>query len=205
MDAKNKVSLSKLMAKILRHKAKKLGIEMDSEGYIFIDDLLQLACFKQLRPTKDDIHEAVANSDKQRFALTADGLKVRANQGHSIAGVIDEQSLLEKLTAERVAELTSGTGLVYHGTYRKNIDIIIAEGLCRMARTHIHFATAYDGSAISGMRRNCEVVVAVDVVKAMEEGGLFFFRSDNGVILCAGEGERGIIVPEFFRTIIHLK
>jgi 2'-phosphotransferase len=72
-------------------------------------------------------------------------------------------------------------------------------------RTHIHFATAYDGSAISGMRRNCEVVVEVDLIKAMQDGSLVFFRSDNGVILCAGEGERGIIVPDFFITIIHLK
>ena len=205
MDAKNKVPLSKLMAKILRHKAMDYGISMDSEGYVFIDDLLQLACFKQFRTTKEDIHEAVANSDKQRFALTSDGLKVRANQGHSIDGVIDEHALLEELTAARVAELTSGTGLVYHGTYLKALGFIEEEGLCRMARTHIHFATAYDGSSISGMRRNCEVVVAVDVVKAMEEGGLVFFRSDNGVILCTGEGERGIISPEFFRTIIHLK
>jgi len=39
--------------------------------------------------TVEEVKKAVADSDKQRFALEerADGLYIRANQGHSIPGV----------------------------------------------------------------------------------------------------------------------
>jgi len=201
------------MSRILRHRALECGLSMDKDGYVSVNELLSLRDFRRLSASETNIREIVETCSKQRFSLkdsdsTEDGksiLKIRANQGHSIADVIDDHSLLEELSLERLMELTSGTGKIYHGTFSKALPSIERHGLCKMGRNHIHFATAYDGSAISGMRRNCEVIIAVDVVKAMEEGCLFFFRSDNGVILCAGEGERGIIVPEFFRTIIHLK
>jgi len=40
-----------------------------------------------------------------------------------------------------------------HGTYRKNLDLILQSGLKRMARLHIHFSSGLplDGGVISGM------------------------------------------------------
>jgi 2'-phosphotransferase len=52
-----------------------------------------------------------------------------------------------------------------------------------MNRTHIHFASK--PGAISGFRKSSEVLVHVDMKKAMEDG-LEFFMSENNVILCVG-------------------
>lgn len=49
------------------------------------------------------------------------------------------------------------------------------------------------------MRASAQVLVYIDMEKAMR-GGLKFFQSENGVILCAGN-EKGFIPPEFFKEV----
>lgn len=51
------------------------------------------------------------------------------------------------------------------------------------------------------MRASAQVMVYVDMEKAMK-GGLRFFQSENGVILCAGN-EKGFIPPEYFKEVEH--
>lgn len=201
---KKKIETSKALSKILRHQAGNMGVSMDASGRVLLSDLLKLPDFRSV--TVEDIILIVESCDKQRFSLSQQeetgSLMIRANQGHTLTG-LEVDKFLESLSIERVMEITNGTGQVYHGTYNDVLPIIQSEGLCRMDRNHVHFATAYDGSVLSGMRKTCEVVVAVDVVNAMEEG-LVFYRSANGVILCAGSGERGIIAPKFFSEVIKL-
>mmetsp|Transcript_27431 Transcript_27431/g.20576 ORF Transcript_27431/g.20576 Transcript_27431/m.20576 type:complete len:114 (+) Transcript_27431:380-721(+) len=79
-------------------------------------------------------------------------------------------------------------------------------GLNRMARNHIHFAIGRPGKkgVISGMRASCEVVVEVNMPKAIN-AGFPFYLSKNKVILCAGEKESGALPPEFFRSVVDIK
>jgi RNA:NAD 2'-phosphotransferase (TPT1/KptA family) len=48
---------------------------------------------------------------------------------------------------------------------------------------------------ISGMRGSCEVVVDINMVKAIKEGQVPFFISQNQVILTPGVGEQGFLPP----------
>jgi 2'-phosphotransferase len=52
---------------------------------------------------------------------------------------------------------------------------------------------------ISGMRGSCEVVVEINLVKAMREGHLPFFISENKVVLTPGIGDKGYLPPKYFR------
>ena len=60
-------------------------ILLHSGGYVNVDDFLSHSLFRQY--TLDDIKEAVANSDKQRFTLrkcpSSEQFQICANQGHS--------------------------------------------------------------------------------------------------------------------------
>ena len=67
-----------------------------------------------------------------------------------------------------------------------------------MSRNHIHFAKSKHVS--SGIRKNAEVYIYVDVNKAIE-GGIKFYESDNGVILSPGIGKDGIIPIEYFSKV----
>ena len=85
---------------------------------------------------------------------------------------------LTKATAPEVA---------VHGTYLRCLETILTEGLSRMGRHHVHLARGLLGEngVVSGMRRNTEVYVWVNVHAAMDSG-IRFFESENGVILCEG-------------------
>lgn len=72
-----------------------------------------------------------------------------------------------------------------------------------MARTAIHFAIGLPNNkgVISGMRASCEIVIEINMPKAMYgEHKLPFYISDNSVILCEGLKD-GSLPPEYFRTV----
>lgn len=62
-----------------------------------------------------------------------------------------------------------------------------------------------DGKVISGMRRDAQVLIYIDLKKAMQ-AGCPFWRSENGVILSEGVAteERGNLVPlEVFDVVVE--
>ncbi|MEQ2306394.1 tRNA 2'-phosphotransferase 1 [Ameca splendens] len=80
------VSLSKSMSFVLRHGSTQMGLQMATDGFLFVEDLLAHPQFHLY--TLEDIERVVATNDKQRFKLRShpeDGrLQIRANQGHSV-------------------------------------------------------------------------------------------------------------------------
>uniref|UniRef100_A0A3B4ZQG0 tRNA phosphotransferase 1 n=1 Tax=Stegastes partitus TaxID=144197 RepID=A0A3B4ZQG0_9TELE len=56
-----------------------------------------------------------------------------------------------------------------HGSYLRNWSAIQQQGLSRMKRTHIHLASGLPGEdgVISGMRKDCDLAVFIDVPRAL--------------------------------------
>jgi 2'-phosphotransferase len=197
-----------------------------------VQGILTFGCFtkqlawgpiKSLQVSLAEVKAAVADSDKQRFALKprpgaavdegegeASDFMIRANQGHSIK--LESAAHLEALSLEA----GNIPPRIIHGTYFAFWPAIVAAGGLRtMGRNHVHFATGTglevgeegeEGSAnssnkvISGMRRDAELLVEVDVARSIAEGGLSWWRSDNGVVLCEGD-QTGLISSRFFRRV----
>jgi len=72
-----------------------------------------------------------------------------------------------------------------------------------MDRTHIHFAPGETakGAVISGMRRNCQVKLYIDISKAMADG-IEFVKSANNVVLTTGIN--GILHPKYFSQVLDI-
>lgn len=107
---------------------------------------------------------------------------IRATQGHSIKSV-DAASFLERLSLDSTLPET-----VVHGTYHSAWPLILNSGGLRcMGRNHVHFATGQvdSGRVISGMRQDAQVLIYIDLRRALE-AGFPFWRSENGVILSEG-------------------
>lgn len=70
-----------------------------------------------------------------------------------------------------------------------------------MKRNHIHFSQNITDSStnISGLRKNSEIFIYIDLEAALQSG-LQFFLSANDVILCPGD-EEGFIKPIFFKKV----
>ncbi|XVE74023.1 hypothetical protein DITRI_Ditri11bG0165600 [Diplodiscus trichospermus] len=193
-------ALGRLMTRILRHMAVELNLNMRSDGYVKVADLLKLnmktfANIPLRSHTVDDIREAVRKDNKQRFSLLEENgeLLIRANQGHTVTTVESESLLKQILSPEEVP-------ICVHGTYKRNLESILESGLKRMKRLHVHFSSGLptDGEVISGMRRDVNILIFLNVRKAVEQG-MKLYISDNKVILT--EGFDGVVPVSYFEKI----
>mmetsp|Transcript_21724 Transcript_21724/g.47359 ORF Transcript_21724/g.47359 Transcript_21724/m.47359 type:complete len:268 (-) Transcript_21724:1489-2292(-) len=203
-------ALSHSLSWALRHSAPSIGLKMSSDGYVKLDDVLSSKHprFANQSWTEQDVLRVVANSDKQRFRVerrTVDGkddiLFIRANQGHSIPN-INCAELLTPIPPDELEQMDT----IVHGTYRGAWENHIKnEGLSRMKRNHIHFASGLpdgDKKIISGMRSTCQIHIYIDGKKCAEDA-VSFFRSDNGVILTAGVSD-GILPLQYVSKVVDV-
>lgn len=166
----------------------------------------------------DEIFHLVRNSDKQRFALKLVGKDedskdpkdwlIRANQGHSIK--LENEGLLKPLALPgEDGKIPEGSlpvpETVVHGTYFAFWKgIVETGGLKKMGRNHVHCSTGLpedEKGVISGMRKDAELLIYVDVDESMRDGGKWWV-SDNGVVLTEGEGEEGLVSTKYFKEVV---
>jgi putative RNA 2'-phosphotransferase len=161
--------LSKFLSLLLRHQPQLIGLSLDEAGWTDVDDLLQ-RLNQHGHPADRALLEAVvAQSDKQRFALSPDGQRIRANQGHSVQVELG-------YTPQPPPEL------LYHGTASRHLEAIRTEGLQRGSRHHVHLSPDADTAHRVGQRHGSPVVLTVRAGE-MSRAGHPFFVSDNGVWL----------------------
>ena len=169
MNDKRAVRVSKYLSRHLRHAPHELGLTLEPGGWVPVADLLAAADRNGFRITREELDAVVSGSDKQRFALDETGTKIRANQGHSVE--VD----LQLEPSEPPAEL-------FHGTAAQNVDSILATGLGRRARHHVHLSPDTETATKVGQRHGKPVVLVIDAAK-MRADGHTFFCSANGVWL----------------------
>jgi putative RNA 2'-phosphotransferase len=163
------VRVSKYLSLHLRHQPERLGLTLAEGGWVPVADLLA-ACARDGFPvTRAELDEVVRTSDKQRFALDPTGTLIRANQGHSVA--VDLQ-----------LEPAEPPALLYHGTGAASVAPILATGLDKRARHHVHLSADVATATRVGARHGEPVVLVVDAA-AMRRDGHAFYRSTNGVWL----------------------
>lgn len=175
------VAVSRLLSKILRHDPAMVGLRLDNQGWVSIDELIRaieraagkVDASKRLRTlptiTKELISAVVATNDKQRFSLSPDGKRIRAAQGHSVNVDLG------------YAEMEP-PAVLYHGTAWSNWESIAVEGLTPRTRHAVHLSTDVDTATRVGARHGQPLVLVVDTAR-MRADGYAFSRSDNGVWL----------------------
>ncbi|HEX8550729.1 MAG TPA: RNA 2'-phosphotransferase [Abditibacteriaceae bacterium] len=171
------VSASKFLSLILRHQPQIIGLSLDAHGWADVEDLLARANANGKRLSRAIIEEVVAKNEKKRFALSDDGQRIRANQGHSVQVDVE----LEAVTPPEI---------LYHGTATRFLASIQAQGLMRGNRLHVHLS-ADEATAINVGKRHGKPVVLRVRAGAMHKLGRAFYLSANGVWLCAE------VPPEF--------
>ncbi len=165
-----KIAISKFLSLVLRHKPDVIGATLDEEGWLSIEELIAKANEHQHPLTLELIHDVVATSDKRRFALSDDGLRIRANQGHSIPNI--DLNLVE----------SEPPALLYHGTVKAFMDSIGRSGLQKQSRNHVHLSPNRDTAIKVAQRRGVPIVLEVQAGR-MNAAGYKFYLSTNGVWL----------------------
>lgn len=163
------VKTSKFLSLILRHKPETIGLALDENGWVEVSALLQAAQQRQRPITRAELDEVVFTNDKQRFAYSPDGLKIRANQGHSVTVDLELQPI-------------PPPQFLFHGTVARFLDAIRADGLNKMKRQHVHLSATKEIAMTVAARRGRPVLLQI-AAGTMQDDGYRFYQSRNGVWL----------------------
>lgn len=164
------VRRSKWLSRHLRHAPGDVGLELAPGGWVPVADVLEAARRHGYAMSSEQLEEVVRLNDKQRFAVSADGALIRANQGHSLE--VDLQLEPEPPPA-----------VLFHGTGRRHRESILETGLVRGRRHHVHLSRDVETARRVGVRHGKPLVFRVDAA-AMSADGFAFWVSANGVWLC---------------------
>ncbi|MHA1948261.1 MAG: RNA 2'-phosphotransferase [Candidatus Thorarchaeota archaeon] len=163
--------LSKTLSRALRHKPDSLGIKLDAEGWVSVEDLL-----KPLRKRReewkdlqqDDLEEMNRAASKQRFEIQ-DG-KMRAIYGHSVAKEIS-----------RVA--STPPEILYHGTSPATVSAIKEDGLKPMNRQNVHLSRD-KATALEVGRRKAKTPSLLKVKALLaHKSGISFYEGNDKIWL----------------------
>ncbi len=163
------VPKSRFVSLVLRHDPARIGLSLDGEGWADVDDLLAKASAAGVALDRPTLERIVAENDKQRFALSPDHRRIRANQGHSI-------------DVDLALEAAAPPDVLFHGTADRNLSSIREQGLHPGARQHVHLSSDAATATKVGARHGRPVVLTVRAGE-MQRAGYAFFRAANGVWL----------------------
>jgi putative RNA 2'-phosphotransferase len=169
MSDKEIIRTSKFLSLILRHEPGRVGLKLDDAGWTGVDDLLRAVNQHGTPLTLEELKHIAATSDKKRFAISDDGNRIRANQGHSIE--VDLQ-----YSPQRPPEM------LFHGTAIRFLDSIRRDGLRRMERHDVHLSAETKLTLQVGGRHGKPVLLTIRAGD-MHRAGHEFRVSVNGVWL----------------------
>lgn len=182
MSNDRSIQTSKFLSLVLRHEPEKIGIALDSAGWVDVGELLAAMAGHGKAISEAELRQVVETSDKKRFALSEDGRRIRASQGHSVE-------------VELGYAPATPPDLLYHGTVGRFLPSIRATGLQKGERHHVHLSRDIETAAKVGGRRGEAVILTVDAA-GMAREGLVFYVSANGVWLTDHVPARFIAFPQ---------
>lgn len=166
---KDEVKLSKFLSLILRHQPEIVGVKLDENGWTDTQTLIEKINQTDLTIDLETLISLVENNPKKRFAFNDSGDKIRANQGHSIEVELGYKSQEPPIH-------------LFHGTGEKSVDSILANGLEKRNRHHVHLSVDLETALKVGQRHGKPYVFKV-LAGQMFNDNFEFYLSDNGVWL----------------------
>ena len=176
------VSISKFLARILRHQPQAAGLTLNQQGWAEVDDVLAALTEKFGSFNFQQLTDVVDTNDKQRYILSQDGRRIRAAQGHSVAVDLN-------------LEPQSPPPLLYHGTKASLLQPIMQAGLMKGHRHHVHLSADMATALKVGNRRSGGTVILQ--VRSGEMSGYDFYLSENRVWLTE------FVPPQFLSVAAH--
>ncbi len=178
---KNLIKTSKLLSFLLRHDPQSMGLTLDNQGWAKLDELIECLNKNGKNLNRELIYQVVAQNDKQRFMLSSNRLKIRANQGHS-------------LKIDLALDSAEPPEYLYHGTALRFMESIQAQGILPLGRQHVHLSHTQKTALSIGKRHGKPIVLIIEAGKMRREE-FVFYQSANGIWLT------GKVPSEYFSCV----
>jgi putative RNA 2'-phosphotransferase len=169
ISEKQLTTISKFLSLVLRHQPETIGIQLDENGWVEVDDLIKKANAGGIKLDREILNYIVETNPKKRFAFHTSLDKIRASQGHSVEielGYINQHPPV----------------ILYHGTGEQSVPSILKNGLEKRSRQHVHLSKDVETATKVGKRHGKPIILNV-LAEQMYKDGFQFFLSDNGVWL----------------------
>ena len=163
----NYQELSKEVSYALRHAPWEYELEMDDEGWVSVQQLLDALHKdnKWEKVSEEDICSMIAMSEKKRHEME-DG-KIRAFYGHSIPMKI---SKIQSKPPE----------ILYHGTARRFMESIMKNGLSPQSRQYVHLSQDVETAQNVGKRHDDKpYILRIDSLRAWNDGISFYYGNEK--------------------------
>lgn len=165
LDERDRVFLSKTMSFILRHGPVEFGLVLDPEGFVPLEELVEAVRSRRPDTTRAEVLEVVRQCEKGRFEVVEGD--IRACYGHTVDGRIQ----FEEVYPPEV---------LYHGTGRRYVNMIMKGGLKPMGRQYVHLTVRRDFAEVVGRRRDRKpVILKVMAARAYEAYVPFYMANDD--------------------------
>ena len=76
---KRLTKLSKYLTYILRHEPHAIGLKLDEEGFLNVEELVRNANASGKKITIEQVNQIVTENEQELFTLSDDGQRIRAN------------------------------------------------------------------------------------------------------------------------------
>jgi putative RNA 2'-phosphotransferase len=172
--------ISRFLTLVLRHEPQHIGLTLDAQGWVAIDEIVQRARAHGVRLTRDLILRVAETSDKQRFACDGAG-RIRANHGHTVA-------------IDLGIEPSEPPAILFHGTATTSVAAIKAEGLVPGRRQYVHLSVDAVTATSVGRRHGLPVLLRVAAGR-MWSAGFKFVCSASGIWLTSAVPAEFILFP----------
>lgn len=177
--------ITKSLSRLLRHNPDGV-LSVDRHGFVPVDSVIQhlngLQAFAG-KLHREHIEEALNDPQKIRFALSKDGLKIRALSGHSFEVDLGYEQYVP-------------TGTLYFGTTEEARHKIEEHGLALSKKHFIRLVETFERAIEIAEARpgSGPMVIEVDAV-ALADDGHEFLHAENGEILCGKFDKRYLQLP----------
>lgn len=166
----NEISYTKLSKEVsyaLRHAPWEYELELDKNGWVSIDQLLQ--ALHQTTEWKyiefSDLKMMIDNSEKKRHEI--EGSSIRALYGHSVPMQI-------------VKEAAIPPKFLYHGTAHNFLPSIEKSGLSPMSRQYVHLSEDIETASLVGKRKDRNpIILVIDTENARAKGTNFYLGNEK--------------------------
>lgn len=164
---------SKFLSYVLRHRPGDIGIVLNEQGWVSVQDLITKTNdskeFPGMELSLELVCEVVERDGKKRFSFSDDQTMIRANQGHSVSVDLGLPNSTPPIN-------------LFHGTVKDSLSSIREKGLLASGRHAVHLSADSHTAKIVGSRRGEAIILVIDS-QAMHSDGHTFQCSENGVWL----------------------
>lgn len=166
---KRNIEISKFLSLVLRHQPEIIHIQLDENGWTDVATLIKNSYTHGVKFDFEVLKHIVETNPKKRFAFNEAGDMIRASQGHSVQIDLGYESKIPP-------------DVLFHGTAVKNVDSVLASGIEKRSRTHVHLSKDIETAINVGQRHGKPFVFKI-AAGQMHLDNFKFFLSENGVWL----------------------